>query len=413
MNRAATCLMAAIFVLSATAQAFAETACLDSGKWAPRNHMIMSKFIAETGKQSPDYNSSKKPYAVFDWDNTAISGDCEDALMYYMIAGLKFPSGGFLETLKSALPEGRSKLKNSEGKESVYMDIFEDIRKDYDFILKNYEGYGGTMPFTAIKETDQYKDFRAKMMAMMDSLYDTLSYKAYLSLQARIFAGVSTDKLEALSYEADINALAAGTEKIELKSPEGLPGKAGVITTRFSVAVRLTPEMSNLMHVFKDNGIDVYVVTASPEYLVRAFATNPVFGYNLSKENIFGVRLEEKGGILMPALARNWPYTVEEGKTELIRKVLVPRYGHEPDLICGDSDGDYYMLEDFGGTRLHLLINRVPKTKIKKMCIEALSEMNSPNPKYILQGRDENTGQWIPDESTIKLGKKEKKLIAD
>jgi phosphoserine phosphatase len=405
--------MAAIFALSVAAPAFAEKVSLDPGKWAPRNYMIMSKFIAETGKHSPDYNPSKKPYAVFDWDNTAISGDCEDALMYYMIANLKFPSRGFLNIMKSALPEGSSKLKNSEDKDVGYTDIFDDVQKDYDFILQNYEGYEGMMSLAAIKETVQYKDFRAKMTALMDSLYDTLSYKSYLSLQAKMFAGVSANKLEALSYEADINALAAGTEKIELKSPEDLRGKAGVIAARFSWAVRLTPEMTNLIHVLQDNGIDVYVVTASPEYLVREFASNPVFGCNLRKENVFGIRLHEKDGRLMPILAPDWPVTVEEGKTELIRKVLVPRYGHGPDLICGDSDGDYYMLGDFSDTRLHLLVNRVPKTKIKKFCIEAVKEMNSPKPKYILQGRDENTGQWIPDESTIKLGKKEKKLIAD
>ena len=171
--------------------------------------------------------------------------------------------------------------------------------------------------------------------------------------------------------------------------------------------------MSNLMHVLQDNGIDVYVVTATPEYLVREFASNPVFGYNLEKDKVFGVRLETKDGKLIPVLDRDWPFTVGEGKTELIRKILVPRYGHGPDLVFSDSDGDYFMLEDFSDTRLCLIVNRVPKTKIKKFCMEAAKEMNSPNPKYILQGRDENTGQWIPDESTVKLGKKEKKLIAD
>jgi phosphoserine phosphatase len=413
VNRAATCFMAAILALSTAAPSFAETVSLDPGKWAPRNYMIMSQFIAETGKQSPDYNPSKKPYAVFDWDNTAISGDCEDALMYYMIANLKFPSDGFLDTLKAALPGGYSNLKNSEGKDVGYADIFGDIRKDYDFILQNYKGYGGPMSLNEMHETKQFRDFYAKTVALMDSLYGKLEYPVYLSMQARMFAGLSADELMAMSYEADIHAMGAATKKVELESPGELPGKAGIISTRFSFAIRLTPEMSNLMHVLQDNGIEVYVVTASPEYLVREFVSNPEFGYCLDKDKVFGVRLETKDGRLMPVLAQDWPFTVEKGKVELISKVLVPRYGHEPELICGDSDGDYYMLNDFSDTQLHLLINRVPKTKIKNFCIEAVKEMKSPKPKFILQGRDENTGQWIPDESTIKLGKKEKKLIAD
>ena len=227
MNRRGACLLTVIFILMASAPAFAETGSLDPGKWAPRNYQIMSKFTAENGKRNPKYDPSKKPYTVFDWDNTAISGDCEDALMYYMINNLKFPSAGFLNTLEKGLPEGRSNLKNAEDKEVDYMDIFDDIKNDYGFISKNYKGYGGPMSLDKMQETEQFRDFHAKMIALMDSLYGKLEYPAYLSLQARMFAGLSVDEIEALSYEADIYAMGAETKKVELVSPEVPAWKSG------------------------------------------------------------------------------------------------------------------------------------------------------------------------------------------
>jgi hypothetical protein len=39
--------------------------------------------------------------------------------------------------------------------------------------------------------------------------------------------------------------------------------------------------------------------------------------------------------------------------------------------------------------------------------------MGKNNPKYVLQGRNENTGLWIPTEYTIKLGSNEEKLLAN
>src|SRR5690606_19636161 len=45
-------------------------------------------------------------------------------------------------------------------------------------------------------------------------------------------------------------------------------------------------ELMNLLH---ENGIEVYIMTAAHEELVRMVAADPKYGYNVKPENIIGV----------------------------------------------------------------------------------------------------------------------------
>lgn len=82
-----------------------------------------------------------------------------------------------------------------------------------------------------------------------------------------------------------------------------------------------------------------------------------------------------------------------------------------PLFIAGDSNGDYEMMTQFPDTKLVLILNLLKEGNIGKISKKALDEMNRPNPKYVLQGRDENTGMWIPTESTILVGKAKAELL--
>ena len=99
------------------------------------------------------------------------------------------------------------------------------------------------------------------------------------------------------------------------------------------------------------------------------------------------------------------------GKVELIRKLLVPRTGQPPLLVCGDSDGDYDILSAFPGTRLGFIVNRLKKGNIGTLCQEAVRQLGDRRPRYVLQGIDENTGLFDADEATVKFGTTEKVLI--
>lgn len=63
----------------------AATVHLDAAKWSPRNREMVAAMIARNGSASKNYSAKRKPYAVFDWDNTSIMNDCEEALLIYQI----------------------------------------------------------------------------------------------------------------------------------------------------------------------------------------------------------------------------------------------------------------------------------------------------------------------------------------
>ncbi len=73
-------LVLAMFLIANVAVVSAAGQVLTPGKWAPNTYKSMQKLIDENGVKSPAYNSAKKPYVVFDWDNTAIMNDTEEAL---------------------------------------------------------------------------------------------------------------------------------------------------------------------------------------------------------------------------------------------------------------------------------------------------------------------------------------------
>ena len=63
---------------------------IKKGSWNKRAFSSINKLIADYGKDNPNYNPNKKPFAVFDWDNTSIIGDVEEASFYYLVTNLAF-----------------------------------------------------------------------------------------------------------------------------------------------------------------------------------------------------------------------------------------------------------------------------------------------------------------------------------
>ena len=79
---------------------------LDSGKWAPVSQQRLQAVIDEVGSASRKYNPNKRPYAVFDWDNTSIMNDTEEALFMYQINTLSFamPPEVFAQAIREGVP---------------------------------------------------------------------------------------------------------------------------------------------------------------------------------------------------------------------------------------------------------------------------------------------------------------------
>ncbi len=405
-----------LFLLANIGAAFAAGQVLTPGKWAPDTYKSMQKLIDENGKNSAGYKASNKPYAMFDWDNTCIMNDTEEALYMYQIENLAFKltpeEMGAL--VRKNVPEGPfvKDYNNAAGLPVTLDAIATDIESSYSFIYHNYAGMMGTMSLEDIKKTDQYLDFRAKMWYAYDAIGETHGTKVSYTWVLFFFKNMTTAEVTALAEKSNDYALGQAIKKDKWVSPASLPGKAGVVGASRTTGLRLTEEIADLMHTLRANGIDVFVCTASLEDVVAVFATNPKYGYSLPRENIIGMRLNKVNDVIQDTYKDGWVQTAEHGKTLAIQQVLASKCGFGPILVAGDSSGDYNMMTEFADVKRVLLVNRLKGGKFGKLCAEAAATIGKPEAKYLLQGRDENTGLWMPTEKMIKLGRTTQVLLA-
>lgn len=389
---------------------------LDRAKWSPRNRQLIAELIAKHGHTAPRYQASQRPYAVFDWDNTSIMNDCEEALLMHQINTLSFklsPSE-FSAIIRQNVPPGpfMADYKNSAAEVVDLESICTDLDADYTFLHANYKGFAGSKTLEKISSTSQFLDFRVKLYYLYEAVNDTHGVSVGYPWVIYLLANMSVAEVKALTEASNDAALGAALVKTKYTSPLALAGKAGVVSVSHFHGIRLCSEIAGLMDVFRMHGIDVYVSTASLEDVVAVFASTPKYGYNVPPQNVLGLRLERQGELYQNAYLQGWPLNWGPGKTEVIQRELAGKKGYGPIFVAGDSDGDYDMLRDFPETQLGLIVNRLKKGKIGELSSQAAEKMQAAQPRFILQGRQESTGNWLPVESSIKYGKTEPLLTA-
>ncbi|MBP0597477.1 haloacid dehalogenase-like hydrolase [Herbaspirillum sp. LeCh32-8] len=387
-----------------------QAVALDRAKWAPRNHEMVAQMIAAHGNQA-----GKRPYAVFDWDNTSIMNDCEEALLMYQINTLSFKltPAEFAAVIRQNVPPGpfSKDFKNAAGNVVDLDSICADLDADYAFLHASYKGLGGAKSLEEVTATVEFQDFRAKLYYLYEAVNDTHGVNVGYPWVIYFFANMSVAEVSALAEASNDAALGAALNKVKYTSPSERPGKAGVVSVTHFHGIRLCTEIGGMMDTFRNNGIDVYVCTASLEDVVAVFATHPKYGYNVPRKNIIGLRLERNGEVYRNAYLKDWPLTWGPGKTVAIRQELVAGRGYGPLFVAGDSDGDYDMLRDFPETQYGLIVNRMKNGKIGELSKLAAEQMQSAGPRFLLQGRQESTGNWLPVETSIKYGKTAPQLL--
>jgi len=382
---------------------------LDSAKWSPRNRELVAELIANHGNTSKTYNAKRKPYAVFDWDNTSIMNDCEEALLMFQINHLAFKltPAEFSAIIRQNVPAGNftADYKNAAGTIVDLDSICADLDSDYAFLHANYKGLAGSRSLEDISATEQFQDFRAKLYFLYEAVNDTHGVNVGYPWVIYFFTNMTVGEVSQFAEASNDANLGMSLTKTKYTSPAALPGKAGVITTAHFHGIRLCTEVATLMDTFRHYGFDVYVSTASLEDVVAVFASNPKYGYNVKRENILGLRLEQDGNTYKNAYRKNWPLNWGPGKSIVIKQELVAKKGYGPVFVAGDSDGDYDMLRDFPETEIGLIVNRLKKGKIGELSKAAADELQKAHPRFALQGRQESTGNWLPVETTLKYGK--------
>jgi len=305
-----------------------------------------------------------RPYAVFDWDNSSIMNDTEEALFMYQTQNLAFKltPGEFSTIMRKNVPEGEREVvfpkeyNNVAGQSVRFAAVAADLDSDYQFIYDNYIDMNGSMSLADIQKTDQFLDFRAQIWYIYDAIGETYGPKVSYTWVLFFFKNMTTAEVQSLAEKSNDDGLGQALAKAKWMSPESLPSQAGVVGAFHWSGLRITEEQVDLMNALRANGIDVYICTASLEDVVAVFAGNPKYGYNVPRENVIGMRLEKVNNVYQDTYLQGWPLVVEHGKTIVIHKLLVKQHGYGPLLVSGDSGGDYNMMTDFPDAKRVILL---------------------------------------------------------
>ena len=412
----------------------------DESNWAPRTKAAIDSVIKINA-------GNKNAYAVFDWDNTSIYADVQDNLFIYQIENLLFKmtpdefrysfihyaDTGSKENILIPADNFVTPYVNADCAPVNINLIAEDCYSDYKYFYDSYRKINpksvNNISLDKLRQSDRFKDFKAKMWFTYAALEDSFSPNAaYTWVMFVTYPGFTSNEIKKIVVKAMDWGIKREGKKVYFDSPAALPGKAGAISNTnaenyFCNTIRPTPEMGNLFRELEKNKIHTYICTASMQEIIETVATTPKFGYNLPKNHVIGLRLKkDKAGKYLPEYDFSGNYAINSmaGKAVNINNILAARYNANPVMIGGDSDGDYYMMTQLSGlngekmlnnykpVQLVLIVNRIKGGKIGEICKIAarqLSGESSGTTTVVLQGRDENKGIWIPTEKTLKLGK--------
>ena len=372
--------MAMVFLIAISLNGLA--ANLDEGRWVPENKEILSKLI--------DDNKNQGNYVVFDWDYTSIYQDTQENLFRYQIDNLKFDMTPkeFAKAIRKDIPlDNFAKgYENSKGEKINITKIGNDLDKRYVFLYENYIK-NKKMSLDEIKKTEEFKDFRGKLAFLYEAIGGTFSHDIAYPWVLYLFNGMTKEEVQKLAKEANDYGIGDKLGKYTIESSDKLLGEAGKIVYEYKSGLRTQPEIANLFHEFQKNGIEVYIVSASLEDIVKVFASDKSYGYNLKPENVYGMRLEMNKDKYLSQYKKGYPQTQTKGKVETINKFLKPKHGgKDPILVAGDSGGDENMLTEYKGTKVLLLMKR--KGKLDDV---------AKDKRALIQTRNEQTGLLVPE----------------
>ncbi|MGY4534089.1 phosphoserine phosphatase [Pseudomonas sp. TE3786] len=271
-------------------------------------------------------NANKGNFAVFDMDNTSYRYDLEESLLPFM------ENKGVLTREKLDPSLKLIPFKDSaEHKESLFSYYYRLCEIDdmvcYPWVAQVFSGF-------TLSELKGYVD---ELMA-------------------------SGKPVPSTYYEGDV------VKPIEVQPPKVFTGQA------------------ELYNKLMENGIEVYVMTAASEELVRMVAADPKYGYNVKPQNVIGVSLllkDPKSGALTTARKQITagtydakvnmdlevtPYLWTPATWMAGKQAAILTYIDEwkkPVLVGGDTpSSDGYMLfhsVDVAKGGIHLWVNRKDK----------------------------------------------------
>ena len=346
------------------------TATVLRGKWDPQVQTALNGLLSNCGEGS---------YAVFDFDQTSIVHDISQALWVYQIEHLCFADAPIHDFL-DGIPEPESLMPETE---TTYAEMGRVLSEEYKTMTTRVEA-GESIE--SIWQSDVYLDFRARMCSLLEAMDEQWgSWVAFL-WQPGLLAGYTEAEARALIHDAILEQL--GRDKLAVEQWLSPDGRWGGDVMR---GIWVSPEMKELYKCLQAANIDAYVCSASLELIVEALACDPVLGFGLPAERVYGLRFVE-GEKLTAQFDSQYKQPIKEGKVDCIKAYMAPAYGNtNPVLVAGDSNGDVPMLTAFSDMKHGLIIDvgRSETSAIGQLATQAKKDGNTGI--YILQPSFEAT----------------------
>jgi len=295
------------------------------GGWTEENRARLLEVITTRGRRGAAYDPAHPPVVLFDWDNTAMRGDVGDlafsyALDHAALTGLP-PAGGF-----AALAPFRP-----------------DLAADLD--ASCVPSAPGTFP-------SHCRNLLARIALTGRDLRDHdaftvpigATYKPSYALLSQLFVGLAHEEIAAIGRTALRRAFEAP-----------LGARTEVAETDVEAFARIPRELRELVEILREEGFDLWVVSASHQALVEVAAAELGF----PADHVIGMRPRRGAdgrylaGFEAPFEGAASPITTyDEGKRiwalrEVfgIREALAEARAPAPVLAFGDADTDFAMLD--------------------------------------------------------------------
>lgn len=333
--------------------------------WSDATRAALNKLITDHGIASAGFDGSKRPVAVFDWDNTVLKNDIGDASFAWLLENDKIlqpPNKDWGATSPDLTAAAKTALNAAcDGAAAAGAPLPTSTTPACAAEIMNVYYNGKTAAGTAAWTTNNGS-----------GLTSTMNY-AYAWV-AQLTAGYRPSEVRAFAESAFFEALEAA---------QGSKKTVGGV--EMAAYIRVYDQIRDLAETLSDNGFDVWVVTASPQYVVDAIS----WEIGVAPSRVIGIRNVITGGKLSYDLqgcgpvadGQNTMMTFDRGKRCWINKVIFKEpvssqlstnadVGKRPVLVAGDSDTDIAMLKDATGLKLVL-----DRNKTQAMC-NALANVN-------------------------------------
>ena len=395
------------------------------------------------------YAFTENAYVVFDFDNTTSIFDVEEQLAVYQLQVMAFAftpeeMPAILATELGDLNEDRTDLGYGNGS---YQDWIDDITAAYTYL---YNTYG---PFTAagldadaqatIQADAQWAEFATKMRAMYDLVYDAESPAVAYPWVLYWFTGMTEQEVYDLAYASHTHYGAVESEYVTWTTA-GEGTKVGAVEYEWTSGTGVSENLQELYKVLDENGIDVWVCSASAIDPIRAAVD--AFGLHDYVTGVIAMArcMDEEGkyvnaydyetGYGWKIVDGEWEVyevalgaqTQGVGKVQAINNVIYPIYGVGPLAGFMDSTGDYNFCTEYANLKLVINFNRASRKVtdgggvIAELAVYQrdylgydLATANAAGDTYyVLQGREENGLRGLRNsDKTMRLGKTEELLF--